>query len=38
MVFKIELDKAYDSVRWKFMEDILKDIRLTKNFIRLVME
>lgn len=37
MVVKIDLNKAYDYLRWEFIEDTLRDAQFLNNFIRLLM-
>ncbi|GJV66080.1 RNA-directed DNA polymerase, eukaryota, reverse transcriptase zinc-binding domain protein [Tanacetum coccineum] len=31
LIFKVDFEKAYDSVRWDFLDDILKSLDLAKN-------
>ncbi|WJX67493.1 hypothetical protein P8452_51955 [Trifolium repens] len=36
MAVKVDLDKAYDRLRWEFILDTLKDIGFEENFINLI--
>jgi hypothetical protein len=36
MAVKVDLEKAYDRLRWEFILDTLKDIGLEENFINLI--
>ncbi|KAH9673795.1 reverse transcriptase domain-containing protein [Citrus sinensis] len=38
MAVKVDLEKAYDRLRWDFIHDTLKDVGLPKEFIRITME
>ena len=38
MAIKVDLEKAYDRLRWDFIHDTLKDVGLPKEFIRITME
>ncbi|XP_019234766.1 PREDICTED: uncharacterized protein LOC109215203 [Nicotiana attenuata] len=35
---KIDLQKAYDSVEWIFLQQVMEDLRFTDRFIRWIME
>lgn len=37
LAVKIDLEKAYDRLKWEFIEDTLKDIGFPKTFTKLVM-
>ncbi|CAL1381890.1 unnamed protein product [Linum trigynum] len=37
MVFKIDLEKAYDMLRWEFLRDTLKEIGLPSSWISCIM-
>ncbi|QHO04624.1 LINE-1 retrotransposable element ORF2 protein [Arachis hypogaea] len=37
MAIKIDLEKAYDKLKWSFVEDTLKDIGLPSNTIELIL-
>lgn len=37
MAIKIDLEKAYNRLSWKFIEDTLEDIGILPNLIRLIM-
>lgn len=36
--FKIDMEKAYDGLRWEFIEDTLIDAKLPTSLVRLIME
>ncbi|KAL1569138.1 hypothetical protein AAHA92_00650 [Salvia divinorum] len=38
MAIKVDLEKAYDKIRWEFIEDSLRDLELPQQIIRLIME
>ena len=38
VAIKVDLEKAYDRIRWEFIHDTLKDVGLLKEFFRIVME
>ena len=35
-VIKIDLEKAYDRMNWKFIENVLYEVGLTKNIVDLI--
>lgn len=37
MVLKIDLEKAYDRLNWDFIRDTLKEVCMTKEWIRNIM-
>ncbi|CAL1412481.1 unnamed protein product [Linum trigynum] len=37
MIFKIDLEKAYDSLRWDFLRDTLKEVGLPSSWINFIM-
>lgn len=37
MCIKLDLAKAYDSVRWDLLEDALRCLRLPEGFIKIIM-
>ena len=38
MVIKIDLEKAYDRIKWEYIEDILDEIKLPPNLRRVIMQ
>jgi hypothetical protein len=38
MAIKVDLDKAYDRLRWTFIRETLEDIGLPSNLINFIME
>lgn len=36
MAIKVDLEKAYDWIRWEFVEDTLNDVSFSHNFIRVI--
>ena len=38
MTIKVDLEKAYDKIRWEFVEDSLKDLELPQKIILIIME
>lgn len=37
MIFKINLEKAYDRISWEFLEKVLRSFNLNENWINLIM-
>lgn len=37
LVLKVDLEKAYDKIRWDFLQDILSEVGLLTNLIRVIM-
>lgn len=37
-IIKMDLKKAYDSIDWTFMEDLLRALKFPENFVHLIME
>lgn len=37
MALKIDLEKAYDCIRWDFLEDTLVEVGLPSSLLRVVM-
>lgn len=37
MAIKIDLHKAYDKLRWEFIEDSLRDVGFPEEFIKITM-
>ena len=37
-IIKMDVKKAYDSIDWRFMEDMLRALEFPDNFVQLVME
>lgn len=38
MLLKLDLEKAYDRIRWDFLEDTLQAVGLSENWIRWIMD
>ncbi|KAG6401482.1 hypothetical protein SASPL_138339 [Salvia splendens] len=38
MTIKVDLEKAYDRIRWEFLEDCMMDLGLPQQLINLIME
>lgn len=38
MVRKINLEKAYDRLRWSFIKDTLEEVRIPNTIVRLIMK
>lgn len=37
MILKIDLEKAYDHIRWAFIKDTLQEMRLLSSLIQVIM-
>lgn len=37
LVFKIDLEKTYDKISWKFLERVLINLNLNNNWVKLIM-
>ncbi|KAL6208769.1 hypothetical protein ACLB2K_019714 [Fragaria x ananassa] len=37
MAWKIDLSKAYDKLSWKFIEQVLGEVKIPANFVKLIM-
>ena len=38
MAIKVDLEKAYDMLKWEFIRDTLRDARFSIDFTNLIME
>lgn len=38
MAFKIDMEKAYDRLRWDFIKDTLEDAQMPQSFVRVIMQ
>lgn len=38
MVIKIDMEKAYDRLRWDFVRDTFEEVKIPGNLVRLIMQ